>query len=116
MKELVQNKDIYRRANVLKQVLLNSNNLQQGTFPHGDIILSIIIVSLLGIYYTSMFFRTSTFWKRLLFQKNNIPHNLLSADPLFQKNYFSKHTFLEEVLFQSYNSFLQLTSYLSVSN
>ena len=79
MKELVQNKDIYRTANFLKQVLLHSNNFfktdtfstkvffKRGTPSHGDI----IHVLLLYYYYNS------------IFQKSNILHYLIILESHF---------------------------------
>ena len=72
------------------------------------------------------FFRKATFWKKLVFQKSNIPHYLLflescffravtfSKDSTFYSSYlfkratFLQHAFSEELLFHSYASFPQL--------
>ena len=93
MKEFVQNKDIYRTATFLKQVLLHSNHFfradsQQkcffkiGTSSHRDIIF-VLLLLLLVQYFMSMFFRTVTFQKKLIFQKSNIPHYLLFLESHF---------------------------------
>ena len=110
MRELVQNKNIYRRATFWsryfyiatafsEQILFQQRYFfERATFSHGDIILNIVIVLLLVKYYISIFFRKATFWKKLIFQKSNIPHYLL-----FLKSHFSiAGTFSEELLFKIY--------------
>ena len=95
MKEFVQNKDIYRTAIFLKQVLLHSNHFfrtdsfstkvlfQSRYFFTQRYNFCIIILLLLVQYFMSMFFRTVTFWKKLIFQKSNIPHYLLFLESHF---------------------------------
>ena len=146
MKEVVQNKDIYRTATFLKQVLLHSNKFfRTDTFSTKALFQKryfftrryntqynyCIIISL--VFYLCLseqplfekrsniqqFFREAIFcitysvWRASFSEwvRPNSPQQVL-----FQKSYFSKHTFLEGVLFHSYVPFLQLTSYLPDSN
>ena len=47
------------------------------------------------------FFRRVTFWKKLIFQKSNIPHCLLFLDSyFFRVATFSEHTFFRKLLLQ----------------
>ena len=76
-------------------------------------------------------FRRATFWKKMIFQKSNIPHHLLflksclfkvatfSKDSTFYSSYlFRRATFLqntlsEELLFHSNTSYLFVSNYIS---
>ena len=112
MKDLIHNKDIYRRATFLMQVLLHINN-----FFRTDTFSTKVLLQ------KRHFFRTATLLEKLFFHESNIPHYLLFLEShiserirpnfpqqvLFQKNYFSKHTFSEKILFHSYVSSLQVT-------
>ena len=112
MTELIQNKDICRKATFLKQVLLHSNNIfrkdtfsrkvlfKRGTFSRGDIILNIIISSVL--YHC--------FSEKLLFGKANFSEKqysalpTLSGEPLFQSGWnltFHSRYFFRRAAFQS---------------
>ena len=95
MKELVQKKNIYRRATFLKQVLLHSNNF----FRTATFLTKVL-------FQKKYFFKTATFWKQLIFQKINIPHYLLllkSHSFKVGKTYHSMaDTFLEELLCKTY--------------
>ena len=142
MKDVVQNKDIYKTTTFLKQVLLQSNKFfRTVTFSTKSLFQKryfftriyntqynyCIIISLVfypcfseqSLFEKSQFFGkaifriTYSFWKASFSEwvRPNSPQEVL-----FQKSYFSKHTFLEGVLFHSYVSFLQLTSYFLDSN
>ena len=97
MKELVQNKDIYRIVTFLKQILLHSNDFFRTDIFSTKVLFQkryfftrrnntcIIIVLLLVQYFISMFSRTVTFWKKLVFQKSIIPHYLLFLESTFSE-------------------------------
>ena len=115
VKQLVQNKDIYRRAAFLRQVLLHSINIFR--------IDTFLTKTLLQRWY---FFRTVTFWKKLIIHKSNIPQYFLFLEShffraatfckdltihssyYFRRATFSQHTFPGDVLFENYTSFPQL--------
>ena len=63
VEKLVQNKDIYRRATLLKQVLPHCINIYRT-----EIFLAKLLLQIRN------FFRTATFWKRPIFRKSSIPH------------------------------------------
>ena len=118
MKEIVQNKNIYRTATFLKQVLRQSNNFfridtfltkvlfQKRYFFTWRYNTCITIVLLLVQYFISMFFRTATFWKKLIFQKSNISHYLLFLESHFFRVVKTQlsiaDTFSQELLFKTY--------------
>ena len=72
------------------------------------------------LLYSICLFGKATFWKKLIFQKSNIPHYLLFLDSclfiattfskdatfyssyLFRRAAFLQHTFAEELLFHGY--------------
>ena len=90
--EFVKNKDIYRSATFSKQVL-----------PH-----------------TINFSWRATFWKKVIFQKSNIPHYLLLAESyLFRVANFSKDTtFYSSYLFRKatiYNILFQKSYYFTAT-
>ena len=90
MEELFQNKDIYRTATFLKQVLLRSNNFfktdtfqqryffKRGTSSH--IILRVIVLRLVLLYYNYYYcYCIANFSEK---QYSALPN--LSGEPVFQ--------------------------------
>ena len=116
MKELVQNKDIYRRATfwsryfytattISKQILFQQRYFFKKSYFFTRRYNNYIIIVLLVWYFIFMFFRTVTFWKKLIFQKTNILHWLLVLVSSFfvvgKTQLFMAGTFSEGLLFKT---------------
>ena len=133
MKKLVQNKDIYWAATFWSRYFTQQELFQKkyfsnkatfskrGTSSHGDMIYYYCIISLvfhLHIFQNSCFLEKANFsekqyseskFQRAPFSEWVIPN--FSWQVLFQKGYFSKYTFLEEVLLR----FLSTPHFLLIS-
>ena len=100
MKELVQNKDIYREDTFSTKLLFQTRYFFTRRYNTCIIIalfliiIITVIIVIINIIIIIIIITTDTFWKVLIFPKNNIPHYLI-----FLESDFFRRAIFQNILF-----------------